>query len=60
MFKWLIKLTRYVPVKKDCRFHKRMIAILLKENAELKKSKSLRNPDQSINSKKSPGCKDSE
>ena len=52
MLKWLIK---YVPVgRKDCRLHKRMIAILLKENAELKKkSKSLRNPDQSINSKKS-------
>ena len=39
MFKWLIKLFNYVPVKKDCRVHKKVIAILLKENAELKKNK---------------------
>jgi len=55
MFKWLIKLSNYVPVKKDCRFHKRIIAILLKENAELRKQREpLRQPDESVNSQKSP------
>lgn len=39
MFKWLIKLFNYVPVKQNCRAHKKVIAILLKENAELKKNK---------------------
>jgi len=61
MFKWFIKLFNYVPVKRNCRVHKRVIAILLKENAELKKKvEPLRQPDESVNGKKSPGCNDSE
>jgi len=52
MFKWFIKLLNYVPVKQDCRIHKRAIAILLKENAELKKTKTLCQPDKPVNSKK--------
>ena len=36
MFKWLIKLLNYIPVKEDCRIHKRVIAMLLKENKNLK------------------------
>ena len=55
MFKWLIKLFNYVPVKRNCRVHKRVIAVLLKENAELRKQReSLRQPDESVNSQKSP------
>ena len=61
MFKWLIKLFNYVPVKRNCRAHKKVIAVLLKENAELKKKvEPLRKPDESVNSKKSPGRQNGE
>jgi len=61
MFKWLIKLFNYVPVKKDCRAHKKVIAILLKENAELRKQREpLRKPDKSVDSQESPRCQDGE